>query len=73
MNLFSIQKVNESTRNEKSKNQEFSWLISADKIFESKIKDYINKLVSFIWNLEYQDFLFSIERNRLIILFEQKI
>ena len=40
MNLFSIQKVNESTRNEKSKNQEFSWLISADKISESKIKDY---------------------------------
>ena len=39
MNPFSIQKVNESTGNEKSKNQEFSWLISADKIFESKIRD----------------------------------
>ena len=40
MNLFLIQKVNELTGNEKYKNQGFSWLVSADKIFESKIKDY---------------------------------
>lgn len=41
MNPFSIQNVSEKSEgSEESKNQEFSWLISADKIFESKIKDY---------------------------------
>ena len=41
MNPFSIQNIGEKSEgSEESKNQEFSWLISADKIFESKIKDY---------------------------------